>query len=154
MAKKVLVVDDLDGESEAEYIDLEIGYDGYTYTLDMSEHSKKELDDALAPFLSVARKRSGGPRKVTRRAPAAARPGTVVALRQQQPVPVRGEAWYLDDKSLDHEVRAALKEMRKDVREWAKVNGWATLGDFGRVPQDAYDAWYDRVYAPKARDEE
>jgi hypothetical protein len=39
--------------------------------------------------------------------------------------------------------KKAAGSSTKDVREWARANGWASLGDRGRVPADvqqAYDA--------------
>jgi hypothetical protein len=37
--------------------------------------------------------------------------------------------------------RKAAGASTKDVREWARVNGWPSLGDRGRVPADVQQAY-------------
>lgn len=36
---------------------------------------------------------------------------------------------------------AAAKTNSKEVREWARQNGWPELGDRGRIPEDAQKAF-------------
>ena len=74
MAKKttVTLVDDLDG-SEAEE-QLSFAVDGRSYEIDLSAANGARLRDALAPYISVAR-RAGG-RRASTGTTAAVRPST------------------------------------------------------------------------------
>ncbi|WP_214367121.1 histone-like nucleoid-structuring protein Lsr2 [Pseudonocardia sp. H11422] len=78
MAKQttVTLVDDLDGSMADEQIEFSV--DGKSYEIDLSADNVTKLRDALAPFISAARRaggrRGGGP------SPAPARP---VADREQ-----------------------------------------------------------------------
>lgn len=60
MATKTIthITDDLDGSSDAETV--KFGLWGATYEIDLSEDNQKKLEAALEPYLSVARKASGG----------------------------------------------------------------------------------------------
>ena len=93
MAQKVTVslVDDVDGSTAAETV--EFGIDGVSYEIDLSDSNAKKLRDALAGYVTHAR-RAGGRRRAagggTRRA--AARP------------------------SVDREQNAA-------IRDWARKQG-------------------------------
>jgi nucleoid-associated protein Lsr2 len=55
----VILVDDLDGSEAAEQV--EFGVDGRSYQIDLSAANSAKLRDALAPFVSAAR-RAGGRR--------------------------------------------------------------------------------------------
>jgi hypothetical protein len=74
MAQQTIVtlVDDLDG-SEAEQT-VEFGLDGVAYEIDLSEKNAGKLRDALAGFVSHAR-RTGGRRRGSSRSAGGARPG-------------------------------------------------------------------------------
>jgi hypothetical protein len=74
MAQQTIVtlVDDLDG-SEADQT-VEFGLDGVSYEIDLSEPNAAKLRDALAGFVSHAR-RVGGRRRSGARAAGGARPG-------------------------------------------------------------------------------
>src|SRR6185312_17504801 len=56
----VILVDDLDGSEAAEQV--EFGVDGRSYQIDLSAANSAKLRDALAPFVSAAR-RAGGRRR-------------------------------------------------------------------------------------------
>ncbi|WP_219418541.1 histone-like nucleoid-structuring protein Lsr2 [Pseudonocardia nigra] len=74
MAKQttVTLVDDLDGSQAEEQI--EFAVDGKAYEIDLSAANSARLRDALAPFISAARRRTGRRRSSGSAAPA--RPST------------------------------------------------------------------------------
>jgi hypothetical protein len=74
MAKQttVTLVDDLDGTEAEEQV--EFAVDGKSYEIDLSASNSARLREALAPFISAARRASGRRRSST--SPAAARPST------------------------------------------------------------------------------
>lgn len=74
MAKQttVTLVDDLDGSEADEQV--EFAVDGRAYEIDLSTANSARLREALAPFISAAR-RAGGRRRSSS-TPAAARPST------------------------------------------------------------------------------
>lgn len=63
MAQKIqtLFIDDLDG-SEAEGT-VRFGLDGADYEIDLNTEHARELRDALAPYVSAARRPGGGARR-------------------------------------------------------------------------------------------
>jgi hypothetical protein len=63
----VILVDDLDGSAAAEQV--EFAVDGRSYEIDLSAANSAKLREALAPFVSAAR-RAGGRRVPTTPAPA------------------------------------------------------------------------------------
>ena len=67
MAQKVqtLFVDDLDGSEAAGTV--RFGLDGTEYEIDLSDQHAQQLRDALAPYLSAARRAGGGNRRPPRR---------------------------------------------------------------------------------------
>ena len=73
MAKQttVVMVDDLDGSQATEQV--EFGVDGTSYEIDLSAANSAKLREALAPFISAAR-RPGGRRSPS--APSPARPAS------------------------------------------------------------------------------
>jgi nucleoid-associated protein Lsr2 len=116
MAQKVTVslVDDMDGSTAAETV--EFGLDGVSYEIDLSDGNAKKLRDALAGYVSAAR-RAGGRRRSaggggTRRASGGggARP------------------------SVDREQNAA-------IREWARKQGMK-ISDRGRIPAEVLEAYH------------
>lgn len=87
----VLVVDDLDGSEGAETVSF--GFDGRSYEIDLSEANLSQLRDALAPFVAVARKTTGGARAAA--TPRSRAPRAAVSDREQTAA----------------------------IREWARANG-------------------------------
>ena len=79
MAQKVHIVleDDLDGSPATETVSF--GLDGKSYEIDLSAANSAKLREALAPFISAAR-RAGGRRSSSSAAPAA--PSRPAADRQ------------------------------------------------------------------------
>jgi Lsr2 len=63
----VVLVDDLDGSEAVEQV--EFAVDGRSYEIDLSAANSAKLREALAPFISAAR-RAGGRRTSTSTAPA------------------------------------------------------------------------------------
>lgn len=65
MAKQttVMLVDDLDGSEADEEVQFMV--DGKTYEIDLSSSNSKKLRDALAPFVSAARRAGGRARSRT-----------------------------------------------------------------------------------------
>lgn len=59
MAKQttVILVDDLDGSEAAEQV--EFAVDGRSYEIDLSAENSAKLREALAPYISAARRRAG-----------------------------------------------------------------------------------------------
>jgi len=69
----VTLVDDLDGSNADEQVEFSV--DGKSYAIDLSAVNSKKLRDAVAPFITAAR-RAGGPRRGGASAGTAARPTT------------------------------------------------------------------------------
>jgi Lsr2 len=115
MAQKTVVslIDDLDGESEADRT-VPFGLDGVEYEIDLSDENASKLRDVLAPYVAAAR-RTGGRRSPGR--PAAAASSTSGTPKRS-------------------------REENQRIREWAKKQG-LELSDRGRIPNDIaekYDA--------------
>ncbi|SDP85511.1 Lsr2 protein [Actinopolyspora xinjiangensis] len=121
MAQKVTVqlVDDVDG-SEADST-VEFALDGVSYTIDLSSENAAELRDALAPYVSSAR-RVGG-RKRSGKANKAAKTRQSNGGSQAQ--------------------KAADRERNQAIREWARQQGMQ-VSDRGRIPAEVVEA-YDKA---------
>lgn len=52
MARTVILTDDIDGSPDAE--EVQFGWDGVTWSIDLSADNRKKLEDALKPFLDKA----------------------------------------------------------------------------------------------------
>jgi hypothetical protein len=52
MARTEIITDDLDGSHDAE--EVQFGWDGVTWAIDLSADNRKKLEDALRPFLDKA----------------------------------------------------------------------------------------------------
>ncbi|SDK89053.1 Lsr2 protein [Actinopolyspora mzabensis] len=121
MAQKVTVqlVDDVDG-SEAEST-VEFALDGVSYTIDLSSENAAELRDALAPYLSSAR-RVGG----RKRSGKANKTGKTRQSNSGSQAP-----------------KAADRERNQAIREWARQQGMQ-VSDRGRIPAEIVEA-YDKA---------
>jgi hypothetical protein len=120
MAQKTVVslIDDLDGESEADET-VEYGIDGVTYEIDLTKDNAEALREILAPYIAAAR-RSGG----------RARSGT------------GGRGRSSGSSGAVAKTAGRSREALKSIRDWAKSSGW-TVSDRGRLPSnvvEAYDA--------------
>jgi hypothetical protein len=112
VAQKVTVslIDDLDGDRADETV--EFGLDGKNYEIDLSTGNASKLRDALANYVSAAR-RPGGRRRsggAAAAAPAARRP------------------------SVD-------REQNQAIRDWARKRGMK-VSDRGRIPADVLEAYH------------
>ncbi|KAA5829608.1 Lsr2 family protein [Saccharopolyspora hirsuta] len=115
MAQKVTVtlVDDLDGGQADETV--EFGLDGVSYQIDLSADNASELRDALANYVSNAR-RAGGRKK----------PG---------PRPGSGGARSGGGST------SADREQNQAIREWARKRG-LKVSDRGRIPADIVEQYH------------
>jgi hypothetical protein len=52
MARTVILTDDLDGSQDAE--EVQFGWDGVTWSIDLGPDNRKKLEEALKPFLDAA----------------------------------------------------------------------------------------------------
>ena len=112
MAQKVTVtlVDDLDGGQADETV--EFGLDGVNYQIDLSAENAAELREALADYVSHAR-RAGGRKKPGPRQGAAHSSGSTTADREQN----------------------------QAIREWARKQG-LKVSDRGRIPADIVEKYH------------
>ncbi|MER7081246.1 Lsr2 protein [Saccharopolyspora antimicrobica] len=115
MAQKVTVtlVDDLDGGQADETV--EFGLDGVSYQIDLSADNAGELRDALANYVSNAR-RAGGRKKP------GPRPGGAGARSA-------GGSTSAD------------REQNQAIREWARKRG-LKVSDRGRIPADIVEQYH------------
>ncbi|HEY3503269.1 MAG TPA: Lsr2 family protein [Actinocatenispora sp.] len=113
MAQKVqvLLVDDLDGGEAEETV--KFGLDGTNYEIDLSEGNARQLRDALAKYVGVARK--------TGRAGAA-----------------RGTA---APRNRAGSSAASDREQNRAIREWAKRQG-LEISDRGRISADIVERYH------------
>lgn len=114
MAQKVTVslVDDMDGSTAAETV--EFGLDGVSYEIDLSDGNAKKLRDALAGYVTHAR-RAGGRRRSAGGTPRRASGGGA-------------------RPSVDREQNAA-------IRDWARKQGMK-ISDRGRIPAEVLEAYH------------
>jgi nucleoid-associated protein Lsr2 len=108
----VRLIDDLDGSEASGTVDF--GLDGRSYEIDLSEENAAKLRDALAPFISAARKAGGRG------------PGRPRARAQAQP------AQQQADRS--------SREATAAIREWARKNGHK-VNDRGRIAKSVIEAY-------------
>lgn len=122
MAKQIVVIDDLTGESDAETRSLTI--DGVDYEIDLTERSMQRLKDQIREFLEVAR--VAAPRNFARStslsAPRSIKRGTPVRKAQVLPSP------------------------SSTIRAWASANN-VDCPTRGRIPASVIEA-YERSMAP------
>jgi nucleoid-associated protein Lsr2 len=119
MAQKMLVsmIDDLDGGDATQTVPF--GLDGVEYEIDLSDENAAELRDALAKFVSYAR-RVGG-RKVRL---------AVGESATERKTPT-----------------AAEREKNREIRRWAQENGF-TVADRGRLPAEVEKAYDEAQREP------
>ena len=113
MAKQttVTIIDDIDGSAGAEQV--EFAFEGRSYEIDLSPANADRLREALAPYLSAAR-RTGTARRTAAPAAPAARNGT----------PRSGTD----------------RERNQAIREWAGQNGFK-IAERGRIPANVIEAF-------------
>ena len=116
--REIRLVDDLDGEAADETV--EFGIDGKSYEIDLSKDNAGRLRDALADFVSAAR-RTGG----RRRGGSSAGTGTASGGAGAAP---KGRA------SID-------REQNQAIRDWARKRGMK-VSDRGRIPAEVLEAYH------------
>ena len=113
----VVLIDDLDG-SEADQT-VEFGLDGVTYELDLSEENAAALRDALAEYVSHARRQGRAQRSAG---------STRSTTRPRSTSPSESGS------------STAEREENRKIRTWAKERGY-TVSDRGRLPSEVADAY-------------
>jgi len=115
----VTVTDDLDGSANAQ--EVSFGFDGTSWTIDLSARNRAALQKALKPYIAKATQQPArqSARRTQRRA---GRPGQVARRAGSKPA------------------RTDLAE----VRAWARSNGY-TVSDRGRISADVQQA-YDSAH--------
>ena len=114
------MIDDLTGEASETVRTRRFSVDGAEYEIDLDETNSDELDDQLVVYIEAAR-----------RVGKTARAGR----------PSRQSAGASAGKY--------SRETTKQIRAWARSNGWPNLKDRGRVPNDAVTAW-ERAHQEQA----
>jgi hypothetical protein len=109
--------DDLDGSEASGSV--EFALDGRSYEIDLSEENASKLREALAPFVSAAR-RLGGDHGRGRQAGASAKPRSSSARSREE-----------------------MAEMRR----WLRDNGYQ-VSDRGRIPNEFIQAYESKTPAP------
>ncbi|SFO81919.1 Lsr2 protein [Amycolatopsis arida] len=132
MAKKIVLVDDFDGEPASETV--VFGLDGEAWSIDLSEEHAEELRAAIAPYQKVATRI--GRFKPERRARSAA--------SSRSSPPSNGRSWYKSDRSGSRQVERAKKEYRDRVKEWGRKNGYK-VGQRGVVADEVYHAYEEHL---------
>jgi hypothetical protein len=120
MAQKTIVtlVDDLTGEEAEDITTVEFALDGVTYEIDLDDKNSARLRDALAEYVSAARRTGGRRSSGGGRRRSGAGTGTPRAT---------------SPGGYD-------RETSKQIREWAKAQGFE-VSDRGRVPNNVVEAW-------------
>jgi len=114
--RNVRLVDDLDGNGADETV--EFGFDGRSYSIDLSAENARRLREVFAQYVPAAR-RTGGRRTGGGR--------TRVDRAQVDPVTVR---------------RAASdREQNRAIREWARKRA-LDVSDRGRIPAGVLAAYH------------
>ncbi len=113
MAQKVTVtlVDDIDGGQADETV--EFALDGVSYTIDLSADNAHDLREALADYVTSAR-RAGGRKK---------------------PGPKPGASRAASGSA------SADREQNQAIREWARKRG-LKVSDRGRIPADIVEQYH------------
>jgi hypothetical protein len=114
VARKVVLVDDIDGNDADETVSF--GLDGTSYEIDLSSDNAAALRDALAEYLDHARKVVDEPASGNGAAPAQP------AARASKPY-----------APIDREQASA-------IREWARRKGY-DVSDRGRIPAKLIEAY-------------
>lgn len=127
MAIKTLVVDDMTGTEGAETITF--GIDGEDYAIDLAKRNMATFRKVMSEYIEAGRKVTAS--KPSRRGrPPSPRANAGIVL---EPVPSNGKP------TRNRSPEAA--EANKTKRDWMRANGWPKLGDRGRCPTEAEDAW-------------
>jgi hypothetical protein len=116
--REIRLVDDLDGETADETV--EFGIDGKNFEIDLSKENAVRLRDALADFVSAAR-RAGGRRRGGSSAPVNSASGSAGTAPKGR--------------------TAIDREQNQAIREWARKRGMK-VSDRGRIPAEVLEAYH------------
>ena len=114
--REVRLVDDIDGEAADETV--EFGIDGKSYEIDLSKDNAGRLRDALADFVSAARRRVGAGAAAVRHRNGEWRCGAAPKGRP-----------------------AIDREQNQAIRDWARKRGMK-VSDRGRIPAEVLEAYH------------
>lgn len=134
MAKKVVIVDDLDGKSEADET-VVYGIDGEFFEVDLSAENASALRDLLRPYLDVSR--PIGAREAVRRAGGNGNGSNAGNGSNGNGSGSAGGANGSAGGAGDPAV----------VRAWAQANG-VEVGEKGRIPEQVVQRWREATSAP------
>jgi hypothetical protein len=118
VAQQTRIVDDFDLESDAT-VQLRVGLDGRWVALDLNDENAKIVRDTLAEYMGKGRPESKPRREIGPRG------GAAVAV---------GDDWWVTPQGADAATKAQFKQLRDDIRDWAKENG-EDIGS-GRLPRE------------------
>jgi Lsr2 len=117
MAKKVIVVDDLDG-SERDVVTHRFAIDGEYYEIDLCPQNLQDLRAALEPFVRAARR--------------------VRKSRSNHPEPAATTLEVVRSRP----VSEFSREQRVAIRTWAREHGY-DVADHGRFPTEVLAAYHE-----------
>lgn len=137
MAKRVRTIvtyiDDLTGDElpEGDGTTVQYAWKGKHYEIDLSNHNAAQLDELLSPIIKASR------RADTRTLPGAQRP------RQVPSEPRALTAAPVDTiEGMSHTQQVMYRRaFLKEVRAWAKENGWPAQAMSGRLMGGVREAW-------------
>lgn len=119
MARKTILVDDLDGREADETV--QFGIDGITYEVELCAENAQRLRDAVEPFAAVARKVADA--GVQPPPPPSARKGPAKTMKEAM----------------------SRREQLDAIRAWARAQGF-DIADRGRIPITVQQA-FERAHA-------
>jgi nucleoid-associated protein Lsr2 len=132
MAKKVIIVDDIDGTEGDGVVTHRFSLGSDFYEIDLCPQNLLSLRAALEPFVSAGRRVGGG----NRRKPAPARrPQNNSALELPRQQRLVAAPHPQDNSALDFP-----RPQRLAIRKWARDNGY-DVGDRGRFSQEVLSAY-------------
>lgn len=129
MAKEVVVRlwDDIDNTQPAIYEDIQLGWDGQIYLLDLSDSSFNGLKEALAPYIAAAHKAVKWPKAT-----------------QPKKVPAKAAAKAIAESKETPAIRQLSRAERKDARAYLREHGW-DIADRGSIPHDGIAAFLESI---------
>lgn len=139
MAQKVRTfkIDDLDGSQATQTIEFQIGK--HTCEIDLSDVNARRLREIFGPYIQRARRVSGRAKKGTK---------GIAAPPPPPPVPTAPTTAPTTAPSPTQAPEILSKDDRAAIRKWARMHGWPTIADRGRLPEDAVAAWR-KTWAPE-----
>lgn len=146
MAKRVrtivTVIDDLTGEEQPEGTGQTVHYalDGKHYEIDLSDKNAEGLRELLAPIIRASRRQDGRRIGSGGRAPKAVAPSERAPAPPELPAGGEQPGEVIIGISVT-EQRTRETAFRKEVRAWARANGFPEQKDTGKLYEAARQAW-------------